>query len=78
MADFDNGFRIYILAANRLFKNTGRGTFADDGGFGKPILSTSAMWVDIDRDGHSTCSSATTAVGGGAGRVLQSDGKAKL
>jgi enediyne biosynthesis protein E4 len=57
--DFDNdGFPdIYITAVgqNRLFRNTGKGTFVDvtraAGLGGREAFSTSAMWVDVDRDG---------------------------
>jgi hypothetical protein len=57
--DFDNdGFPdIYITAVgqNRLFHNTGKGTFVDvtrtAGLGGREAFSTSAMWVDVDRDG---------------------------
>jgi len=60
VADFDNdGFPdLYITAAgqNRLFRNTGRGSFVDvtaaAGLANRQSFSTSAMWVDIDRDGH--------------------------
>ena len=60
VADFDNdGFPdLYItaLGQNRLFRNTGRGSFVDvtaAAGLGnRQSFSTSAMWVDIDRDGH--------------------------
>ena len=60
VADFDNdGFPdLYItcVGQNRLFRNTGRGSFLDvtmAAGLGnRQSFSTSAMWVDIDRDGH--------------------------
>lgn len=60
VADFDNdGFPdLYITAVgqNRLFRNTGRGSFVDvtakAGLGGRTSFSTSAMWVDFDRDGH--------------------------
>ncbi len=60
VADYDNdGFPdIYItgVGQNRLFRNSGRGTFVDvtaAAGLGNhQSFSTSAMWVDIDRDGH--------------------------
>lgn len=60
VADFDNdGFPdLYFtcVGQNRLFKNTGRGAFVDvtvAAGLGnRQSFSTSAMWVDIDRDGH--------------------------
>lgn len=58
--DFDNdGFPdLYItcVGQSRLFKNTGRGGFIDvtnKAGLGnRSAFSSSAMWVDIDRDGH--------------------------
>jgi hypothetical protein len=57
--DFDNdGFPdIFITAVGqgRLFHNTGKGTFVDvtraAGLGGREAFSTSAMWVDVDRDG---------------------------
>ena len=57
--DFDNdGFPdlfITCVGQNRLFRNTGKGTFIDvtqkSGLGGRAAFSTSAMWVDIDRDG---------------------------
>ncbi|MFN0100628.1 MAG: CRTAC1 family protein [Bryobacteraceae bacterium] len=60
VADFDNdGFPdLYItcVGQNRLFRNTGRGSFVDvtaKSGLGnRQSFSTSAMWVDFDRDGH--------------------------
>jgi enediyne biosynthesis protein E4 len=60
VGDFDNdGFPdlfITCVGQSRLFRNTGRGTFADvtkaSGLDGREAFSTSAMWVDIDRDGH--------------------------
>ncbi|MDX1981982.1 MAG: CRTAC1 family protein [Bryobacteraceae bacterium] len=60
VADFDNdGFPdLYITSVgqNRLFRNTGRGSFVDvtakAGLGGRTSFSTSAMWVDFDRDGH--------------------------
>lgn len=60
VGDFDNdGFPdIYItcVGQNRLLRNTGKGTFVDitkqAGLAGREAFSTSAMWVDIDRDGH--------------------------
>jgi hypothetical protein len=59
-ADFDNdGFTdlfITCVGQNRLFRNTGKGTFVDvtkASGLGdRSAFSTSAMWVDIDRDGR--------------------------
>ena len=60
VGDYDNdGFPdvlVTCVGQNRLFRNTGRGTFVDvtraSGLDGRIGLSTSAMWVDIDRDGH--------------------------
>jgi hypothetical protein len=60
VGDIDNdGFPdIYVtcVGQSRLFRNTGRGTFVDvtkaAGLGGREAFSTSAMWVDIDRDGH--------------------------
>ncbi|HYP09441.1 MAG TPA: CRTAC1 family protein [Bryobacteraceae bacterium] len=59
VGDFNNdGFPdIFISCAgqSRLFQNTGRGTFVDvtekSGLAGRQGFSTSAMWVDYDRDG---------------------------
>ena len=59
-ADFDNdGFVdlfITCVGQNRLFKNTGKGTFVDvtktSGLAGRTAFSTSALWVDFDRDGR--------------------------
>jgi hypothetical protein len=46
---------ITCVGQNRLFRNTGKGTFIDvtkTSGFdGRLAFSTSAMWVDFDRDG---------------------------
>jgi len=58
--DFDNdGFPDILVTAvgqNRLFRNTGKGTFVDvtraAGLGGREAFSTSAMWVDADRDGY--------------------------
>jgi hypothetical protein len=58
-ADFDNdGFPDILITAvgqNRFFRNTGKGTFVDvtrtSGLGGREAFSTSAMWVDVDRDG---------------------------
>ena len=60
VGDYDNdGFPdlfITCVGQSRLFKNTGKGTFKDvtlPTGLGKrTALSTSAMWIDYDRDGH--------------------------
>ena len=60
VGDFNNdGFPdlfITCVGQSRLFRNTGRGTFVDvtraSGLAGREAFSTSAMWVDIDRDGH--------------------------
>ena len=59
VGDFNNdGFPdifITCVGQNRLFRNTGKGTFADatkaSGLDGRMAFSTSAMWVDFDRDG---------------------------
>src|SRR5581483_11221575 len=59
MGDYDNdGFDDIFLTAlgqNRLFRNNGNGTFADvtkqAGLEGPKEFSTSAAWVDYDRDG---------------------------
>ncbi len=60
VGDYNNdGFPDLFITAvgqSRLFRNTGKGTFVDvtaAAGLGKrEAFSTSAMWVDIDRDGH--------------------------
>jgi len=60
VGDFNNdGFPdlfITCVGQSRLFRNTGKGTFVDTtreaGLGGREAFSTSAMWVDIDRDGH--------------------------
>jgi hypothetical protein len=60
VGDYNNdGFPdIYLtcVGQNRLFRNTGKGTFVDvtrSSGLGnRHSFSTSAMWVDFDRDGH--------------------------
>ena len=60
VGDFNNdGFPdlfITCVGQSRLFRNTGRGAFVDvtkpAGLAGREAFSTSAMWVDIDRDGH--------------------------
>ena len=59
VGDFNNdGFPdvfISCVGQNRLFRNTGKGTFVDatkaSGLDGRMAFSTSAMWVDFDRDG---------------------------
>jgi hypothetical protein len=59
VGDFNNdGFPdvcITCVGQNRLFRNTGKGTFVDatkaSGLDGRTAFSTSAMWVDFDRDG---------------------------
>jgi hypothetical protein len=59
VGDMDNdGFPdvlVTCVGQNRLFRNTGKGTFVDvtraSGLGGRQAFSTSAMWVDIDRDG---------------------------
>ena len=58
-ADFNNDGFVDVFATcvgqNRLFRNTGKGTFVDvtaSSGLGKRnAFSTSAMWLDFDRDG---------------------------
>ena len=58
--DYDNDGRPDILltavGGNRLFRNLGGGKFADvtaKAGFGgRRAFSTSAMWLDYDKDGH--------------------------
>ena len=59
VGDFNNdGFPdvfITCVGQNRLFRNTGKGTFVDatkaSGLDGRTAFSTSAMWLDFDRDG---------------------------
>ena len=59
VGDFNNdGFPdifISCVGQSRLFRNTGKGTFVDvtrtSGLLGREAFSTSAMWVDFDRDG---------------------------
>src|SRR5215471_3862747 len=59
VGDYNNdGFPdilITCVGQNRLFRNTGRGTFVDvthaAGLLGRQGLSTSAVWIDYDRDG---------------------------
>lgn len=60
VGDFDNdGYDdlfVTALGQNHLFRNNGNGTFTDVtkqvGLWGPSELSTSAAWVDYDRDGH--------------------------
>ena len=60
VGDFDNdGFPdlfITCVGQSRLFRNTGRGAFVDvtraSGLAGRTAFSTSAMWLDFDRDGR--------------------------
>ena len=60
VGDFNNdGFPdifVTCVGQNRLFRNTGKGTFVDvtraSGLGGREAFSTSAMWVDFDRDGR--------------------------
>ena len=44
------------VGQNRLFRNTGKGTFVDvtkaSGLGGRTAFSTSALWFDFDRDGQ--------------------------
>ncbi len=46
---------VTCVGQNRLFRNTGKGTFVDvtheSGLGGRQAFSTSALWVDVDRDG---------------------------
>jgi enediyne biosynthesis protein E4 len=46
---------ITCVGQNRLFRNTGKGTFVDvtqaSGLSGRQAFSTSALWLDVDRDG---------------------------
>jgi hypothetical protein len=59
VGDFNNdGFPdlfITCVGQSRLFRNTGKGRFVDvtrqSGLGGREAFSTSAMWVDVDRDG---------------------------
>jgi hypothetical protein len=59
VGDFNNdGFPdilVTCVGQNRLFRNTGKGTFVDvtraSGLGGRDAFSTSAMWIDYDRDG---------------------------
>jgi hypothetical protein len=47
---------VTCVGQSRLFRNTGKGTFVDatraSGLEGRLAFSTSAAWVDVDRDGH--------------------------
>ena len=60
VGDFDNdGFPdlfITCVGQSRLFRNTGKGAFVDvtraSGLAGRMAFSTSAMWLDFDRDGR--------------------------
>ncbi len=60
VGDFDNDgwpdLFITAVGQSRLFRNTGKGTFVDvtttSGLGGRQAFSTSAMWVDVDRDGR--------------------------
>jgi hypothetical protein len=60
VGDFNNdGFPdvfVTCVGQNRLLRNTGKGTFVDvtrtSGLGGRESFSTSAMWIDFDRDGH--------------------------
>ena len=59
VGDFNNDgfpdFFITCVGQSRLFQNTGKGTFVEvtraAGLAGRTAFSTSALWVDIDRDG---------------------------
>ena len=59
VGDYNNdGFPdifVSCVGQSRLFRNTGKGTFQEvtksSGLFGKHGLSTSAVWIDYDRDG---------------------------
>ena len=59
VGDYDNdGFPdifVTCVGQSRLFHNTGKGTFVDvtrtSGLLGRQALSTSALWIDYDRDG---------------------------
>ena len=60
VGDYDNDGRPDVLVTavgqNRLFRNLGNGRFEDvtarAGLGGRTALSTSAAWIDYDRDGH--------------------------
>ncbi len=59
IGDFNNDgypdILITCVGQNRLFRNTGKGTFVDvtrsSGLGGRAAFSTSALWLDFDRDG---------------------------
>jgi enediyne biosynthesis protein E4 len=59
VGDYNNdGFPdvlVTCVGQNRLFRNTGKGTFVDvtraSGLGGREAFSTSAMWIDVDRNG---------------------------
>jgi len=59
VGDYNNdGFPdilVTCVGQNRLFRNTGRGHFVDEtrrsGLYGRGAFSTSALWIDYDRDG---------------------------
>ena len=48
-------FSVTCVGQSHLFRNTGKGTFVDEtkasGLLGRQGLSTSAIWIDYDRDG---------------------------
>lgn len=58
-ADYDNDGHVDVVLTavgqNRLLRNTGKGTFVDvtakAGLGGREAFSTSALWVDVDKDG---------------------------
>jgi hypothetical protein len=59
VGDYDNDgdpdLYLTVLGPNHLFQNNGDGTFTDvtgRAGVGDPRFSTSAAWLDYDRDGH--------------------------
>ena len=80
VGDYNNdGFPDILFTCvgqNRLFQNTGKGTFVDvtkSSGLGESLaFSTSAIWFDYDRDGlaGSVCLQLREVVAG-ARRVLQ-------
>jgi enediyne biosynthesis protein E4 len=59
VGDYDNDgypdILITCVGQNRLFRNTGKGSFIDvtksSGLSGRQAFSTSALWLDVDRDG---------------------------